>query len=394
MAPDDLTPHSRAEARHARHRRRRRRLEVGALVAVLALAVGAGGALWATGSGPFADPTETTPTAGPDERPTVEREPGLPGAPTCGRDLTTGRPLRLWIAGDSLAGSLGPALGEQTAETGVVAPVYESRVSSGLANPGFHNWPKRAATELARLDPEAVAFIIGTNDYVIVSGSRNPDAAWVADYTARTEAMMKLLVGPERRTVYWISPPVMRSERMDAAVRQIGDLQRTVAREFPTVTFIDAHSLLDDEDGEYTGTMTDPRTGRTITVRAGDGVHLSPDGADLLAASVYQQVDTDWCITAQAVEDATQPVIETKGSTYIPGTRRTTGSSGSADDSDDSEGTDGSSGTSGATGASGTSGSSGSTTTSTTTATTSTTVAPSTTTTTAPAATTTSRGRP
>jgi uncharacterized protein len=386
MAADDLTPHSRAEARRARHRRRRRRIEVGAVVAVVALAAGAGGALWATGRGPFASTTAATPTGGPDGRPPVEREPRRPGEPTCGRDLTTGRPLRLWIAGDSLAGSLGPALGEQTADTGVVAPVYESRVSSGLANPGFHNWPKRAATELARLDPEAVAFIIGTNDYVIVSGSRGQGAAWVADYTARTEAMMELLVGPEERTVYWISPPVMRSERMDAAVRQIGDLQRTVAREFPTVTFIDAHALLDDEDGEYTSTMVDPETGRTITVRAGDGVHLSPDGADVLAAAVYQQIDTDWCVTAQAVEGADQPVVETKGSTFIPGTRRTTGSGGTV------SGSTGTSGTSGATGTSGTSGSSGSTTTTTTVPSTTTTVEP--TTTTDPGATTTSRGRP
>lgn len=360
------------------------------MVAVVALAAGAGGALWATGSGPFAGTPPTT-TAGPDGRPAVAREPRTPGAPECGRDLTTGRPLRLWIAGDSLAGSLGPALGEQTADTGVVAPVYESRVSSGLASPGFHNWPKRAAAELDRLDPEAVAFIIGTNDYVIVSGSRSPGAAWVADYTARTEAMMALLVGPERRTVYWISPPIMRSEKMDAAVRQIGDLQRTVAREFPTVTFIDAHTLFADEDGEYAGTATDPVTGRTVTIRAGDGVHLSPDGADLLAATVYQQIDTDWCVTDQAVEDADQPVVETKGSTYIPGTRRTTGSSGTGSGSTDGSGT---SGATGASGASGTSGSSGSTTTTEPVPATTTTEPAATTTTTAPAATTTSRGRP
>ena len=85
-------------------------------------------------------------------------------------------PLRLWIAGDSLAGSLGASLGEMTAETGVVAPVYDSRVSSGLANPSFFNWPKHATTELARLRPEAVAFIIGTNDYVIVNGTSTQGA--------------------------------------------------------------------------------------------------------------------------------------------------------------------------------------------------------------------------
>jgi len=389
MSADDLTPHSRAEARQARHRRRRRRFEVGAVVAVVALLAGAGGALWATGSGPFGSTTTTTAARADGGRPPVERLPKRGGPPACGRTLSTGKPLRLWIAGDSLAGSLGPALGEQTADTGVVAPVYDSHVSSGLANPGFYDWPKHATTELARLDPEAVAFIIGTNDYVIVSGETAQGAAWVADYTARTEAMMKLLVGPEQRTVYWISPPIMRTEKMANAVRQIGDLQRSVARQFPTVTFIDAYSLFDDAEGNYTATTKDSNTGRTISLRAGDGVHFSPDGADLLASAVYQQVDTDWCVTKQAVAGATQPVIETKGSTYIPGTRRsTTGSSGTT-----SSGT-GASGTSGTSGATGTSGSSGSTTTSTTapTATTTTSTAP--TTTTAAAATTTSRGKP
>jgi hypothetical protein len=392
MTPDDLTPHSRAEVRHARHTRRRRRIEVAAGLVVVALVAGAGGALWATERGPFASTTETTVPRASDGRPTVERLPKRPDAPACGRALNPGKPLRLWIAGDSLAGSLGPSLGQQTADTGVVAPVYDSRVSSGLANPGFYDWPKRANAELTRLDPEAVAFIIGTNDYVIVNGNEAEGAAWVADYTARTEAMMKLLVGPDQRTVYWISPPIMRTSKMQNAVRQIGDLQRSVAREFPTVTFIDAYSLFDDGDGNYTATTRDPDTGKTITLRAGDGVHLSPDGADLLASAVYQQMDIDWCLTQQTVADATQPVIETKGSTYIPGTRRTT--SGSSGTSGTGSGTSGTSGTSGSTGSTGTTGTSGTSTTTAPSATTSTTTAPTTTTTAVPATTSTSRGKP
>jgi hypothetical protein len=264
--------------------------------------------------------------------------------------------------------------------------VYDSRVSSGLANPGFYDWPKHASTELARLDPEAVAFIIGTNDYVIVNGTSTQGAAWVADYTARTEAMMKLLVGPEDRTVYWISPPIMRSPKMSNAVRQIGDLQRSIARQFPTVTFIDGYSLFDDENGEYTQTTEDPTTGRTISLRAGDGVHFSPDGADLLASAVYQQIDTDWCITRQSVAGTRQPVIETKGSTYVPGTRRTSGTSGSSGSSSGTSGATGTSGSSGATGSSGT--------TTTTDPGVTTTTVPAATTTTAAPATTTSRGRP
>ncbi|MBV8952031.1 MAG: hypothetical protein JOZ99_14230, partial [Actinobacteria bacterium] len=72
------------------------------------------------------------------------------------RALTPDQPLRLWIAGDSLAGSLGPSLGDMTAATGVVQPVYDSRVSSALTTPSFFDWPKHAAGEVARLQPEAV----------------------------------------------------------------------------------------------------------------------------------------------------------------------------------------------------------------------------------------------
>ena len=85
------------------------------------------------------------------------------------RTLSTTDPLRLWVGGDSLAGSLGPALGTITGATGVVQPYFDSRVSSGLADPGFFDWPDHATTEMARLDPEVVVFIIGTNDSTAVT---------------------------------------------------------------------------------------------------------------------------------------------------------------------------------------------------------------------------------
>ena len=47
------------------------------------------------------------------------------------RSTTAAQPLRLWIGGDSLAGALGPSLGEMTAATGVVQPQYDSRSAAG-----------------------------------------------------------------------------------------------------------------------------------------------------------------------------------------------------------------------------------------------------------------------
>ena len=172
MSTDDHTPGRRAAARQRRDGRRRRiRTVLWSVVVVVVLLGGTAGALVATGRAPWVTSATDEPNRSVDQEhpPLVDAaDPSTRGAQR--RALTPDDPLRLWIAGDSLAGSLGPSLGEITAKTGVVAPVYDSRVSSGLANPSFFNWPKHATTELARLRPEAVAFIIGTNDYVIVNG--------------------------------------------------------------------------------------------------------------------------------------------------------------------------------------------------------------------------------
>ena len=130
---------------------------------------------------------------------TTAEAAGTPSDPT--RPLTPADPLRLWIAGDSLAGSLGPSLGEMTAETGVVQPVFDSRISSGLTSPEFFDWPEHATEELARLQPEAVVFEIGANDAKVL-----PDDGWQDDYAQRVDEMMRLLVG-NGRDVYWVGTP-------------------------------------------------------------------------------------------------------------------------------------------------------------------------------------------
>ena len=81
------------------------------------------------------------------------------------RTLSTTDPLRLWVGGDSLAGSLGPVARRRSP----ARPASCSRTSTRGCRaaspiPGFFDWPDHATTEMARLDPEVVVFIIGTND--------------------------------------------------------------------------------------------------------------------------------------------------------------------------------------------------------------------------------------
>jgi hypothetical protein len=250
--------------------------------------------------------------------------PSTTTAENC-RALSTTDPLKLWVGGDSLAGSLGPSLGAITGSTGVVQPYFDSRVSSGLANPGFFDWPNQATTELADISPDIVVFIIGANDWSAVTGGDT----WKADYAKRVEEMVSILAG-SGRTVYWVSAPIHRDTNMNDAVVQVNVVAAAVVQRHPNVKFVDAYKLFSDTDGKFALNLPD-ETGKVVTMRAGDGVHLTTDGGDFLARAVFKLVDAQCRVTAQKVAGVTKETIQTAGSTQVaPSSNSSSGSNSGA----------------------------------------------------------------
>jgi uncharacterized protein len=314
------TPHRR-DRRRARARRKVRRA-VGVVGTVVLVAVIALLAVDVVRFGGDNTPSlaGTVHASGGDE-PAAAATTTTTTVPRDCRPLSTTDPLRLWIGGDSLAGSLGPALGDLTGATGVVQPYFDSRVSSGLADPGFFDWPDHATTEMARLDPEIVVFIVGANDWTDVSGS------WKADYAAKVDSMMTTLVG-SGRTVYWLGSPTLQDKKMDAAVVQVNAIAQGQAARHARVHYVDTYKLFSDADGTFSFDLPDDN-GKVQTMRTGDGVHFTTDGADYLARQVYKLVDLQCAVTEQKVEGAAKEPIQTEGSTQVaPG-----GASGSSDTS-------------------------------------------------------------
>ncbi len=348
MANDPMAdPHTGADAPPERRQRRseRKRRRIRRVVAgVATIAVGVMFVLLATDMVRFRGDEQPS-LAGTIHAGGVEDGPATVTTTVEGkrcRTLSTTDPLRLWVGGDSLAGSLGPALGTITGATGVVQPYFDSRVSSGLADPGFFDWPDHATTEMARLDPEVVVFIIGTNDWAAVSGD-----AWKAEYTDKVDSVMKTLIGPGR-AVYWIGAPILKDQKMDAAVVEVNAIAQEVARRHPEVRYVDAHKLFAGSDGTFSYDLPD-ETGKVVTMRGGDGVHFTMDGADYLARTVYKLVDAQCEVTAQKVDGATRQAIETEGSTQVaPGSGAS--GSGSSSGSRSSSGSGSSSGGSGSSG--------------------------------------------
>ena len=180
------------------------------------------------------------------------------------------------------------------ANTGVVAPVYESRVSSGISSPGFFDWPKRVGEELPRLNPEIVVFVMGTNDWMTpqatpVDASGQP--AWKAKYEAQVQAMVDT-IARDGRTLYWVGPPILKDTKQEAGTVQVAQVIKSVVDRAPAAEYFDLHDLLDADDGTYTQTMD--VDGRKVVVRAGDGIHLSLDGGDVVGTALFKRID-DQC---------------------------------------------------------------------------------------------------
>jgi uncharacterized protein len=322
--------HNRRHARRERSHRRRRQV----IAVVSTLIVIAVGTVIATDSVRF----------GGDDRPSLAETVGTPsGARTpsststtlstlpCRAGLTSTDPLKVWVGGDSLAGSLGPALGTLAGATGVVQPYFHSRVSSGLSNPGFVDWPALAAKEMIAVTPEIVVFIISTNDYGVAMNKTvdtSGELAWKATYAKEVDDMIKILEG-SGRTVLWMGAPVLGDTKQNDAIKELNAVEKDVAKKHPNAVYVDTYALLADQDGKYSATVTDT-DGKTIVARSGDGVHLTPDGANYLAKAVFKLIDAQCKVTAQAVTGVTKQTIQTPGSTQVaPGSGGSGGSGGS-----------------------------------------------------------------
>jgi hypothetical protein len=305
------TPTSRRARLLAQRRRRRRRFLVALSVATVAL--GTAGAFALAGDD---EPGEKR-AASPAPDVSVAAGEGGPVAtipaddvPQPPRVISHDAPLRLWIGGDSLAGALGPALGEIAGATGVVDAQLDYRVSSGIADDGVRDWSERAAEQMTLYDPEAIVFEIGTNDASIVNDRTNADGApeWEPAYRVQVARMMDVLRGDDEnpRTVLWVGAPPMRTEWRDEGVRELNRVMREeAAKRSPDVTYVDAYALLADEDGEYTDSVP-TLSGAVERVRISDGVHLTAAGAEYLAAVLYAMLDARWEIERHA--DRSQPI--------------------------------------------------------------------------------------
>jgi len=207
-------------------------------------------------------------------------------------------PSKVFIVGDSDAGTFGPYLQSLLDGTGIVTTELDYKVSSGLARPDFYDWPAEIDAKLPAVDPDIVVATFGGNDAqglsvasgeFIVGDPVGNEAEWTTEYQARVGAVMdQLLAGG--RTVIWVGIPNDDNPDVTARMAIQDKAAKAAAAERPDVVFIDTWKRFSGRDGGWAEFVIDPRDGQGKDVRADDGFHLNQNGAEILAIDIAQAI--------------------------------------------------------------------------------------------------------
>jgi hypothetical protein len=205
--------------------------------------------------------------------------------------FTPARPLRVWVAGDSLAQVPGDALERVGGAIDVVG--VESRLSTGLARTDLYNWFSRIQEVPGELHPKVVVFSFGADDAHDYMGGAHVgpfgSPSWNAEYRRRVDGVTREL-NARGIFVVWLGLPIPDGPGFKRSFPVVNRIIESVVRKHPqTSTYVDTWHMLDDFHGRYTPYLR--VHGKLTLMRLPDGVHYTPAAGDLIAAQVVKQLE-------------------------------------------------------------------------------------------------------
>ena len=228
-------------------------------------------------------------TIPPPLPPSVSPMPPLPPP-------TAAHPLMILDIGDSIGQDLGYGLGDTFTRDSSVKVVQEAVESTGLARPDYYNWPAELQTYLERYHPGAVVVMLGANDeqaldqngHFVALGSR----AWLQAYTSRVALLMNEAYAAGARLLSVGLPPMDSPNVSSGFAARLNSIFRGQAATHPGVTYVPSWSLMSGPDGQFTQYIR--VDGNETQIRYPDGVHLTPEGWDLLGSYLVRPMEVAW----------------------------------------------------------------------------------------------------
>ncbi len=215
---------------------------------------------------------------------------------------TAGKPRVLALVGDSMmAVGLSDILLRDTAADQDVRVVKAFRSGTGLARSDVFNWMTEYPAMIGTTQPDAIIVAIGANDAqgFVDNGKvlAFDSEGWTKVYQQHTAAFLNMLTQNGAHVV-WMALPPMKSAAYNEKIARINRIMYTVVSQYPQVSWWNPAPYLGTDEGAYRDFAT-TSDGKTTRIRQPDGIHMSDDGAALLAPALMH-----WLNLAPPVREA------------------------------------------------------------------------------------------
>lgn len=198
------------------------------------------------------------------------------------------------LTGDSMmAVGLSAQLMREAAGDKNLHIVRAFRSGTGLARPEVFNWIDQYPAMLGTVKPDVVLVAIGANDgqgfvvdgKVLKCGSDD----WIKVYQQRVADYLAMLEAGGARVV-WVGLPPMKIPVYNEKIAMINRITYTVVSQSLQATWWNPASYVGDTSGAYREFITQ-NNGKTVRLRATDGIHLSDEGAGLMTPVLLRWLD-------------------------------------------------------------------------------------------------------
>lgn len=194
--------------------------------------------------------------------------------------------------GDSLGIELGWGLATEFARTPWVHLIQVGKVSTGLTNAWFYDWPAHLSSYLAQYHPNVVIAFMGANDEQNFFVNNQLDlfgsVRWRAIY-AQQVRRMAAAAARYHATLVWVGLPVMQNTPYGHGIRAINALVASTLRHVSGSAFIPTEATIAGPSGQFLPSAF--VNGAPVSLRSDDGIHMSYAAEQVVATFVTQQLN-------------------------------------------------------------------------------------------------------
>lgn len=170
------------------------------------------------------------------------------------------------------------------------------KISTGLNRIDVYNWYDRTENLLKSYKPDVLFVIFGGNDDQDIKDFQGKYRTvltdeWKKAYRERVEKYAKLVSSFPVRKIYWIGQPISEKPHYNQYFQIFNKIYEEVCQKYPKMEFIPTWYLM-SVNGKYAPILAD-KSGEKGYVKAADGIHLTPHGAQIISDNITEIMRKD-----------------------------------------------------------------------------------------------------